>query len=147
MHENGSYHKSDPTIFLNLRSLPSKTIPQTPIEYLLTYLQTSVAAFGRQRPKRVFDINGTELKLLGHLKSKQHIFISYGEDYRPAFGTTFLSRKMMIVDKTCFSIVEPCLAIQLHSVEVYNREAELTLLKIFRTDDDMMAENEKRSAK
>ncbi|CAF1169688.1 unnamed protein product [Adineta ricciae] len=127
VHENGSYHKSDPTIFLNLRSLPSKTIPQTPIEYLLTYLQTSVAVFGRQRPKRVFDINGTELKLLGHLKSKQHIFISYGEDYRPAF--------------------EPCLAIQLHSVEVYNREAGLTLLKIFRTDDDMMAENEKRSAK
>jgi hypothetical protein len=43
--------------------------------------------FTRQRPKRVFDINGTEIKLLGQLKNKQHLFISYGEDYRPAFGT------------------------------------------------------------
>lgn len=48
--------------------------------------------FTRQRPKRVFDINGTEIKLLGQLKNKQHLFISYGEDYRPAFGTIeFLS--------------------------------------------------------
>jgi len=43
--------------------------------------------YTRQRPKRVFDINGTEIKLLGQLKHKQHLFISYGEDYRPAFGT------------------------------------------------------------
>jgi len=42
--------------------------------------------FSRQRPKRVFDINGTEIKLVGQLKTKQHYFISYGEDYRPAFG-------------------------------------------------------------
>jgi len=43
--------------------------------------------FTRQRPKRVFDINGIEIKLLGQLKNKQHLFISYVEDYRPAFGT------------------------------------------------------------
>ena len=90
IHENGSYRASDTTIYLNLRSLPAKTAPQTPIEYLLEYLQTSVDIFGRQRPKRVFDINGTEIKLLGQLKSKQHLFISYGEDYRPAFGTIHL---------------------------------------------------------
>ncbi len=63
-----------------------KTAPQTPIEYLLEYLQTSVEMFTRQRPKRVFDINGTEIKLIGQIKNKQHLFISYGEDYRPAFG-------------------------------------------------------------
>jgi hypothetical protein len=86
VHENGSYRSSDPEIYLNLRSLPSRTAAQTSIEYLLEYLQTSIGIFARQRPKRVFDINGTEIKLLGQLKSNQHIFISYGEDYRPAFG-------------------------------------------------------------
>ena len=87
VHENGSYRSTDPIIYLNLRSLPSKTAPQTSIEYLLDYLQSSVEMFTRQRPKRVFDVNGNELKILGHLKVKQHLFISYGEDYRPAFGT------------------------------------------------------------
>lgn len=86
VHENGSYRGSDPKIYLNLRSLPSRTAAQTSIEYLLEYLQTSIEIFARQRPKRVFDINGTEIKLLGQLKSQQHLFISYGEDYRPAFG-------------------------------------------------------------
>ena len=66
--------------------MPSKSTGQTPIEYLLDHLQTSVEMFSRQRPKRVFDINGTEIKLVGQLKTKQHYFISYGEDYRPAFG-------------------------------------------------------------
>ena len=42
--------------------------------------------FTRQRPKRVFDLYGNEIKVLGHLQSKQHVFISNGEDYRPAFG-------------------------------------------------------------
>ena len=87
IHENGTYRSSDPTISLSLRGLPAKNAAQTSIEYLLDYLQTSVEMFSRQRPKRVFDLNGIELKLLGQLKSKQHLFISYGEDYRPAFGT------------------------------------------------------------
>ena len=56
--------------------------------------------FSRQRPKRVFDINGTELKLLAHLKTKQHLFISYGEDYRPAFGRTrFLIEAKIVMNK------------------------------------------------
>ncbi|CAF5082102.1 unnamed protein product, partial [Rotaria sp. Silwood1] len=46
---------------------------------------TSVEMFARQRPKRVFDITGNEIKLIGQLKQKQHLFISYGEDYRPAY--------------------------------------------------------------
>ena len=90
IHENGTYRSSDPEIYLNLRSLPSKTVPQTSIEYLLEYLQASLEIFARQRLKRVFDINGIEIKLLGQLKSKQHLFISYGEDYRPAFGTILI---------------------------------------------------------
>ncbi|CAF3012149.1 unnamed protein product [Rotaria sp. Silwood2] len=85
IHENGSFNSFDPTIYLNLRSLPSKSTLQTSIEYLLQYLQTSIEMFARQRPKRVFDVNGNEIKVIGQLKSKQHLFISYGEDYRPAF--------------------------------------------------------------
>lgn len=53
-------------------------------------MQTSIEMFARQRPKRVFDINGTEIKLIGQLQTNQHIFISYGDDYRPAFGKLFL---------------------------------------------------------
>ena len=86
IHENGTIHDSDPTIHLNLRSLPVKKIDLTSIEYLLDHLQTSIEMFARQRPKRIFDINGEEIKTLGKLHSKQHYFVSYGEDYRPAFG-------------------------------------------------------------
>lgn len=91
VHENGSSRETDPTIHLNLRNLPSKHADQTPIEYLLDYLQTSLELFSRQRPRRIFDVTGNEVKLMGQLKSKQHIFVSYGEEYRPAFGKRLLS--------------------------------------------------------
>ncbi|CAF4223998.1 unnamed protein product, partial [Rotaria magnacalcarata] len=126
VHENGSFDKSDPKIYLNLRSLPSKNIPQTPIEYLLDYLQTSIEMFARQRPKRVFDINGTEIKLIGQLQAKQDIFISYGEDYRPAY--------------------EPCLTIQIHNVDIYLKNDSRILLKTFRPDGQIIGEKEKRTA-
>ncbi|CAF3985284.1 unnamed protein product [Adineta steineri] len=125
IHENGSYHSTDPVIYLNLRSLPSKKVPQTSIEYLLDYLQTSLEKYARQRPKRVFDINGIEIKLLGQIRSKQHLFISYGEDYRPAF--------------------EPCLAIELHGAEVYEKDDGLSVIKAPRTEDQLLTENEKKS--
>ncbi|CAM4769077.1 unnamed protein product [Rotaria magnacalcarata] len=127
VHENGSFDKSDPKIYLNLRSLPSKNIPQTPIEYLLDYLQTSIEMFARQRPKRVFDINGTEIKLIGQLQAKQDIFISYGEDYRPAY--------------------EPCLTIQIHNVDIYLKNDSRILLKTFRPDGQIIGEKEKRTAR
>lgn len=101
--------------------------------------------FSRQRPKRVFDLNGIELKLLGQLKSKQHLFISYGEDYRPAFGTRRGTRCSRIYRDLFF--LEPCLAIQLHSVDVYDVNNQQSLVKTFRPDDEIIADNEKRSAK
>ncbi|CAF0809708.1 unnamed protein product [Rotaria sordida] len=127
IHENGSFNRSDPMIYLNLRSLPLKYTLQTSIEYLLQYLQTSVEMFVRQRPKRVFDINGNEIKILGQLQSKQHLFISYGEDYRPAF--------------------EPCLTIQINSVDVYEKDGGRLLIKTFRPDDETVGDNEKRTAR
>ncbi len=101
--------------------------------------------FTRQRPKRVFDINGTEIKLLGQLKNKQHLFISYGEDYRPAFGTIEFLFEWINREKKLF--LEPCLAIQLHSVDVYAKDNRLSLVKTFRTEDELIGDNEKRTAR
>ncbi|CAF0848442.1 unnamed protein product [Rotaria sp. Silwood1] len=127
IHENGSVNSSDPMIYLNLRSLPSKSTLQTSIEYLLQYLQTSVEMFARQRPKRVFDITGNEIKLIGQLKQKQHLFISYGEDYRPAY--------------------EPCLTIELHYLDVYEKNGGTLIMKALRSDDETIGNNEKRTAR
>ncbi|CAF2617983.1 unnamed protein product [Rotaria sp. Silwood2] len=127
IHENGSFNSFDPTIYLNLRSLPSKSTLQTSIEYLLQYLQTSIEMFARQRPKRVFDVNGNEIKVIGQLKSKQHLFISYGEDYRPAF--------------------EPCLTIELHHVDVYEKDNRTLIMKALRSDDETIGNNEKKTAR
>jgi hypothetical protein len=145
IHENGSFRRADPIIYLNVRSLSSKNAAQTPIEYLLQYLQTSVEMFTRQRPKRVFDLNGIEIKQLGQLKSKQHLFISYGEDYRPAFGMILFFD--LIENFPFFLILEPCLAIQLHSVKVYEKNNALSLVKTFRTEDELIGDKEKRSAR
>lgn len=95
--------------------------------------------FSRQRPKRVFDINGTELKLLAHLRNKQHLFISYGEDYRPAFGKI----QSLLSLKINSRFLEPCLAIQLHSVDIYQKDDQKSLVKVFRPDDELVGDKEK----
>jgi len=46
-----------------------------------------------------------------------------------------------------FSRVEPCLAVQLHSIDVYEKDNSLALVKVFRLEDDMIGDHEKRSAK
>lgn len=91
---------SDRTIILDLRSLPGKNIAQTPVEYLLNYIQNISEVFARQRPKRVFDLFGNEIRLIGQLKNLQHIFVSFGEDYRPAFREIWpcLSLQNLIFD-------------------------------------------------
>lgn len=42
---------------------------------------------------------------------------------------------------------EPCLAIQLHSVDVYAKDNRLSLVKTFRTEDELIGDNEKRTAR
>jgi hypothetical protein len=43
--------------------------------------------------------------------------------------------------------LEPCLAIQLHSVDVYQTDHGLSLVKTFRTEDELIRDNEKRTTK
>ena len=43
--------------------------------------------------------------------------------------------------------LEPCLAIQLHSVDVFEKNKRLSLVKTFRTEDELIGDREKRTAK
>ena len=43
--------------------------------------------------------------------------------------------------------VEPCLAIRMHSVDVYRKDEQLSCVKTVRVDDLSVGEGEKRSAK
>ncbi|CAF1195072.1 unnamed protein product, partial [Didymodactylos carnosus] len=126
VHENGHYNQEDPIVHLNMKSLSSKNVGRTDIEYLLDYLHHAIDLYSRQRPKRVFDINGTELKRVGQLRNDQHLFISYGEDYRPAFGNK----------------LQPCLSITLHSVEVFEKDGLLAIVKCARAEDFQVDPND-----
>ena len=75
--------------YLDLRPLPRNTLGQTSIEYLLIQLQHGARTASEQQPKRVFDIHGDELKTIGQLKSLQHVFLSFGEDFQKPFRKIF----------------------------------------------------------
>ena len=85
IHENGTFDSTDPTIYFNVSSSLTKD-SSNGVESLLSYIQASVPKFAGQRPKRVFTLDGTEIKMMTQLRSGQHLFISFGEDYRQSFG-------------------------------------------------------------
>lgn len=80
---------NDPKICLDLRPIPPNHIGKTSIEYLLTYLQNSLAGFIDHPARRVFDVDGNELKTLGQLTPEQHLFVSSGDNFQKPFRKYF----------------------------------------------------------
>lgn len=88
---------TDPKICLDLRPIPQNHIGKTSIEYLLTYLQSSLGGFIDHPARRVFDIDGNELKSLAQLRPEQHLFVSSGDNFQKPF------RKFFVVSIRFFS--------------------------------------------
>lgn len=55
--------------------------------------------------------------------------------------------KLEYFHELCFFSLEPCLSIQMHSVDVYEKDNQLSLIKTFRTEDELIGDGEKRTAK
>lgn len=54
--------------------------------------------------------------------------------------------KLEYLYELCF-FLEPCLSIQMHSVDVYEKDNQLSLIKTFRTEDELIGDGERRTAK